>query len=385
MNKPRLVILTTAWRPFIGGAEIAVEEIIRQEKNNFSFVIVTARLKRNLPVRDLWEGIPVYRLGWGCRWDKIWLIKFAPLLLWWWRQQNRVDLVWAIMASYAGAAAMFASYLGVPYVLTLQEGDDLAVVAKRVRWFSFWFKKIFERASGSQAIAPFLADWAKKQGARVLPVVIPNGVSCSAFHLSTLERANARQAVRTRLRLPVDGKVIITVSRLVKKNGINNLLAAVENLPQVFLIIVGEGELRPELEDQAAPFSSRVCFVGTQNNRVLADYLAAADVFCRPSLSEGQGIVFLEAMCAGLPVVATEVGGIPSMITNGANGLLVSPQDIPALQAALATVLNSSGLSEKLSKAGRKTVADFAWDKLAPRFQAWFTAVLENLTIKPKK
>lgn len=383
--KPRLVILTTAWRPFIGGAEIAVEEIVRREKNNFSFVIVTARLQRNLPARDLWEGIPVYRLGWGGRWDKWWLIKFAPLLLWWWRRRKKVDLVWAIMASYAGAAAMFASYLGVPYALTLQEGDDLAVVEKRVRPIAGLFKKIFQRASGVQVIAPFLADWAKKQGARITPAVIPNGVSCAAFHLSERERVSARQVVRARLRLPADSKVIITVSRLVKKNGINNLLAAVANLADVFLIIVGAGALRRELEEQAAPFNKRVCFVDTQTGHALAEYLAAADVFCRPSLSEGQGIVFLEAMCAGLPVVATEVGGIPSMITSGVNGLLVPPQAVSALQAALEQVLNSSSLAEKLCLASQKTVADFSWEKLTPRLGAWLRETLNSLTLKPKK
>lgn len=371
-TRPHIVIATTAFAPFLGGAEIAVQELIKKMSTSFRFTIVTARMDSKLARRDVWEGFDVIRVGCGSKFDKLWLIAIFPWYAWRLKRQHGAILVWAIMASYAGIGAMLADSLGIlPYVLTLQEGDDLEGIEKRVRIVPRIFKHIFLRARGIQVIAPFLADWAKKQGARALPVVIPNGVSSELFSMTSDERAQYRVETRTDLGIPDDARVVLSVSRLVEKNGLGDLVAAIHNLPDVHLLIVGDGELRGELEERAKASALRIHFIGSQQQTVLKKYYAAADVFCRPAHSEGQGIVFLEALQAGLPVVATRVGGIPSIIEDGVHGVLVEPRNVEVLTAAIDGVLkNPEGCAQMVAR-GKVHVAKFNWDIIAPRIKEW--------------
>src|SRR3989338_7534047 len=133
-----------------------------------------------------------------------------------------------------------------------------------------------------------------------------------------------QEKVLRRLSVPTDSKVVITVSRLVKKNGVMDLIDAMRFLPEsVHLLIVGTGELEDALKRIAADLghAHRVHFLGHLSQDDIPPYLWASDVFCRPSLSEGLGNAFLEAMAAGVPVIGTPVGGIPDFLKDGETGL----------------------------------------------------------------
>lgn len=376
MSVPRIIVLSTAFAPHIGGAEIAVQELLVRLRDQFDFVVVTARMDARLPARDLWNGVPVIRVGWGTAFDKVWLLVAGPWHVWRLRARSGTTALWAVMASYAGAATWIASRVTrIPYALMLQEGDDLPALEQRLGLLRTLFKWIFRDASAVQAIAPFLADWARQNGARGSVEVIPNGVDVTAFHIADDERIAYRRTVRTELNIPADAYTVLTVSRLVLKNGVADLISAVGALPDVHLIIVGDGELRDELRAVAAPLGARVHFVGTQSQRDVKKFAAAADVFCRPSLSEGLGIVFLEAMAMGLPVVATRVGGIPFIVEDGKTGLLVAPQAPQELANALARVHDDIALRTQLVRNGFHHVTQFEWDQLAPRFAAWLRRI----------
>lgn len=339
---------------------------------SFRFTIITARMDSALARRDVWEGFDVIRVGCGSKFDKLWLIAIFPWYAWRLKRQHGAILVWAIMASYAGMGAMVADFFRIlPYVLTLQEGDDLSGIERRVRAAPRIFKRIFSRARGIQVIAPFLAEWAKNQGARAVPVVIPNGVSSELFLMTSEERARYRQEIRSELRIPADARVVLSVSRLVEKNGLDDLIAAIHNLPEVHLLLVGDGEMRGELEKQAEKSKARIHFIGAKQQATLKKYYAAADMFCRPAHSEGLGIVFLEALRAGLPVVATRVGGIPSIIEDGVHGILVEPRNVDALTSAIGDVLkNPEGCAQMVAR-GTEHVSGFSWDIIAPRIKEW--------------
>jgi glycosyltransferase involved in cell wall biosynthesis len=134
---------------------------------------------------------------------------------------------------------------------------------------------------------------------------------------------------------------LISVGRLVKRKGFDYLIAAMRDLPdEIHLLLIGDGPLEHELRDAAVKASAgeRVLFLGYQTRERIWEYLQAADCFVLSSHHEGLGIVVQEAMCAGLPVVATDNGGQVDLIRNGRNGILVPPLDSEALAAAIRTM-----------------------------------------------
>ena len=126
-----------------------------------------------------------------------------------------------------------------------------------------------------------------------------------------------KKKIRQKLGLVTDNVLLVTTSRLVKKNGVGDIIEAIRSLePSVKLLIVGGGYLESnlKLKVQNAKLEDRVKFLGFVPHEKLPPYLWASDIFVRPSLSEGMGNSFIEAMAAGLPVVGTPVGGITDFL-----------------------------------------------------------------------
>jgi glycosyltransferase involved in cell wall biosynthesis len=184
-------------------------------------------------------------------------------------------------------------------------------------------------------------------------------------------------ALRDRLALPPDARVILSVGRLSPEKGHSDLLAALRLLrrdrPQfaIKLILVGDGIERPSLERAAAApdLASSVIFAGQSSN--VWPYYSLADVFALPSHSEGSPNALLEAMAAGVPIVACKVGGVPETVEDGSSALLVPPGDPAAMANALARVLEDPALAARL--------AANAVERLGSRFspEARYRALLE--------
>jgi glycosyltransferase involved in cell wall biosynthesis len=184
-------------------------------------------------------------------------------------------------------------------------------------------------------------------------------------------------ALRDRLALPADARVILCVGRLSSEKGQADLLAALRLLrrdrPQLAfkLILVGDGIERPTLERAAAApdLASSVIFAGHASN--VWPYYSLADVLALPSHSEGSPNALLEAMAAGVPIVACRVGGVPETVEDGSSALLVPPSDPAAMASALARVLEDSALSARLVRN--------ASERLVTRFspEARYQALLE--------
>lgn len=153
--------------------------------------------------------------------------------------------------------------------------------------------------------------------------VIENGIH--------IQRMGEGGHIRRQYGISPDALLIGTIARLIPSKGLAVLLEAAARLPaalsQVRFMIVGSGPEEGRLKAEAARFGleNRVIFAGWQENT--ADYYAAFDIFLLPTLSEGMGISVLEAMAAGLPVLASETGGIPEVIRHGKTGWLIPPGD----------------------------------------------------------
>ncbi len=182
-----------------------------------------------------------------------------------------------------------------------------------------------------------------------------------------LQKSENRAALTN---LPPDfpnGRVILAVGRWAsaeKYKGADDLIRAMPQLtnsfPDVNLVLLGRGDDVPRLKSIASELnvSSSVRFLEGMTDDQLAACYASAEIFALPSTGEGFGIVFLEAMAFGLPVVGAEAGGVTDIIQDGVNGLLVPPKNPAALTQALARLLNNQQLRANLGQNAKKTVRE---------------------------
>ena len=371
INSTRIVIFTTAFKPFIGGSELAIENIIKRLPD-LRFDVVTPRFKKSLKKEECVDNICIHRIGIGSKLDKLLFpvlgflkaIKISPVLF------------HTYQASYGGGAGWLYKtfFRNKKFILTLQEGKDLEKQSFLVKFFR---RLIIKKADRITAISNYLADYAKKYNKKAEIKVIPNGVDITNFQFKIFN-LQKRQELRDSLGIKKDEKVIITVSRLVPKNSVEMLIDAVEDLRfnnkdlRIKLLVIGSGPLEKSLKArvESLKLNSYVLFLGDVAYDKLPDYLALANVFVRVSLSEGLGNAFLEAMAVGVPIIGTSVGGIPDFLKNGKTGLFCKVNDTQDLANKIEMILNNSELKNKLVNNARLLVEEkYNWNKIAQQFK----------------
>ncbi|HEX9709659.1 MAG TPA: glycosyltransferase family 4 protein [Candidatus Thermoplasmatota archaeon] len=205
--------------------------------------------------------------------------------------------------------------------------------------------------------------------------VIPNGVDTEVFR-----PAQPGEALPD---LPGEpGFRVLAVGRLVQHKGIEQLIDAVSKLPApAHLLVAGEGELRAAVEARAraSPAAGRITFLGRVPHEDLPRLYRACDVFALPSVSrlEAFGIVALEAMASGLPVVASDMPGVREIVTEGMEGHLANPLDPLAFASRIDSLLRRPLRRARFGRNGRaKVVAGFTWDAVAGRVLELYEQVL---------
>ncbi len=187
------------------------------------------------------------------------------------------------------------------------------------------------------------------------PILIPNGVPIDAFSPDR----EVRQRVRRELGVEPQTLVFVHVGRFAAVKNHEMLVAAFAQLVgqqplPTELWLVGDGELRKAVQHQvrALGIESRVRFLGVRSD--IPDLLRAADVFVFPSRWEGNPLSVMEAMAAGLPVIATAVGGVPELVEDGVSGILVPNEDHNALVGALQQLVQRADLRAQMAHAARR-------------------------------
>lgn len=200
-----------------------------------------------------------------------------------------------------------------------------------------------------------VAKIAEERGDAAPVELIYNGVDLSRY-----DHQEPCCTLREEYGLPPDAKLVGVVARLEPEKGHPTLLAAwpevVRRCPQAYLLVVGEGSQRDALEARASELgiADHVVFTGRRDD--VPAVTAALDVAVLPSYREAQGLVILEAMALGRPVVASNVGGIPEVIDDGVSGLLVPPGDPAALAAAIVRLLTDHPYADLLARRGHDLV-----------------------------
>ena len=200
-------------------------------------------------------------------------------------------------------------------------------------------------------------------------IVIPNAIEISKY-----ERKIDRESVKRRYGIEPYEKVVLFIGRLVPQKGVEYLVRAIPLILQqhrnVKFVIAGDGWSKNYLEDLArsAGFGDKIRFLGFISDLELTELTMSADVLVVPSVYEPFGIVALEGMAAGIPVVAANVGGLSEIIEHDRTGVLVYPKNFESIAWGVNRVLSDSGYSNWLVQNARRKVQEaYSWKAVAKR------------------
>ncbi|KND46689.1 MAG: Glycosyltransferase [Parcubacteria bacterium C7867-006] len=385
-DKRKILIFSTAYHPFVGGAEVAIKEITDRIGNNFDFDLITARLRKDLPKVEKVGNITVYRIGNGNKTlDKLLLPFLGAIKAWKLNNINNYYCIWAMMVTFGSGAGyifnifrFFSGKKTVPIILTLQEGDSESHL--KYKWgglIALSWKIALRQTTVLTGISNFLLDRAKKNGWKKDGVLVPNGVDLKIFSKEVSE--NEKKDIEMSLQKTVGDVFLVTTGRLTSKNATDDIISALTYLNKNFhLIVIGKGDDGPKLQKLANDLgvASRVKFLGFLPYDQIPKYFSVCDIFIRPSRSEGFGNSFIEAMASKLPVIATPVGGIPDFIDDNETGIFCAPNNPQSIAKAVDLISEDSSLKQKIINNAYNMVTErYSWDTISHKMKAVFDKV----------
>jgi glycosyltransferase involved in cell wall biosynthesis len=357
----------------------------------------------SLPAHERLEGVDVHRYSyfWPRRLERVaygrgipsnvrqsWLAKLqvpgfvlcqlgALLRLVRRRRYDVINSHWLLAQGVT--CSLVSQLMGVPHVATVHAAGIFAL--RRMPFGRACARYIARHTDHFFLVSSLYVEMLRSMGVTELPsTVLPMGVDYERF-------AGAGGGEDVIERLAVRGKrVILFVGRLEEKKGVSFLAEAYQYLqagnPDVHLIVIGSGTceaaLRQHVEQHG--YGDRVTLCGRVPHEDIPSYYRAADVVVCPSVvdssgeTEGMPVVLLEAMASGRPVVATRVSGIPDVVEDGVNGLLVEPADAGALHDALGRVFEP-GAIERLRSGAIATAKQYDWGRVAAQYADTFEQV----------
>jgi glycosyltransferase involved in cell wall biosynthesis len=277
-----------------------------------------------------------------------------------------INAHWLVPQGFIGVLVKLLT--GHTLVITIHGGDVLSLngkYMKKVKRFTLRHADIvYVNSSVTEAVCRSLYD---REYLR-----IPMGVSMEHFKPSNT-------STRIEKKYDLHDFTILFVGRLAEEKGVIYLLEAVEQLrkagKQCKALIIGVGPVESELNAYITSHDLEdvVTMVGWVGQDELPDYYGAADVFVGPSLREAQGIVFIEALAAGLPVVTTNQGGMKDFIQEGKNGFMVEERSSEALFAVLKALYTDRSLLKRLSKNAPVSIREgYSWESTIDKYyESW--------------
>ncbi|HBF13387.1 MAG TPA: glycosyltransferase family 4 protein [Deltaproteobacteria bacterium] len=287
-----------------------------------------------------------------------------------WVRSFRPDRTIAFFTIPCGPSAYLAKLVyKVPYIISLRGGDVPGFMKEQLALYHtlllpvirFLWRKALYVVANSEG----LKEMASKAERKVPIEMIPNGVDTSLFRLNLSEDEISLQNFNP------EKFNILSVGRMTPQKGFDVLLEAMLQLKDkglpIHLTLVGDGPERKDLETMVRTFGLKhfVSFAGWIEQEGLKNFYAKADLFVLPSLYEGMPNVVLEAMAAGLPVIATDIAGSREIVLEGENGYLVSPGDAQKLAEKIIHLAHKNDLLDTMAKASQRMALDFNWQTVA--------------------
>ena len=382
---PNVAIFASAFHPSLGG----VEELCRQlaheyQHRGWNVCVLSNRWPRSLPAFERFEGIPVYRLpfrtpGAGLKSEFTFRLtsrlveKQVGEIL---RRQGANLVHIQCVGCNAHYARRVAEALELPLVVSLQ-GEltmDATHLFERCAFARETMRKTLLASDFITACSEQTLDEAKHFLGT--PFAAPSRVIHNGIRLADFTGAPAV--------LP-DRRYVLGIGRHVPQKGFDVLIRAMallwgEGQQDLDLILAGDGPERIALEKLATELGirDRVIFPGRADRATAGVLFAGCELFVLPSRHEPFGIVNLEAMACGRPVVATRTGGVPEIVQHGITGWLVSPDSPTALAHGMAHLLNNDGLAETLASNGRRLAALYDWSKIGDEYGSVYQSVIHR-------
>lgn len=270
------------------------------------------------------------------------------------------------------AATLIGQRLNIPVFVTAR-GTDINLFSK-MPLIRPKIVRALNRAAGIIAVSEALKRRIVELGIAAEKItVIRNGIDRDIFHFRD------RNEARRQLNLNAEDCVLLTVASLVPVKGIDRLIEAVALLKRAEpnrrwkLLVIGEGPERRALESQISnlKLQDQVQLVGAKSQDELADWYSAANLFCLASDREGCPNVIVEALACGIPVVASNVGGVAELVRSQSSGLLISPPSAENFAASIQTALSTVWNREEIAAAS----IERSWNNVAGEIRQFFTAV----------
>jgi glycosyltransferase involved in cell wall biosynthesis len=260
-------------------------------------------------------------------------------------------------------------------VITLH-GSDVAI-AERNGVIRHLAREAISSAGAITAVSADLQDRIERLGADPATTrTVHLGIDTEQF-----APRDVSPAMRTRLGARPGELLVVAVGRLLEVKGFRYLIEAASSVSGLHLAIVGEGDLRPELETLARSSRASATFTGNLDRPAVSQALAAADIVAVPSVTgpagntDGLPTTLLEALSSGRAVVASAIGGIPEVVSDRENGLLVPEKDVAALVRALAELRDHRELRDHLAdEARRRALSELDWDVTLEGFEQAYAA-----------
>lgn len=265
------------------------------------------------------------------------------------------------------------SFFKKPYIVTGHGGDVVSLNQGIVRKLKI---RCLKKAEHVTVVSEYLKNKVQELVPELEPSVISMGVDTGKFGKQYYVPDYFGQG---------DKKVVLFVGRLAEKKGVTYLIEAMKQI-DAMLVIVGDGPLRQSLEEQAMQLErGKVRFLGGKTHDELKTIYASADIFVAPSITakdgdqEGLGLVILEAMASGLPVVASHSGGISQLIKDGVNGLMCDEKCVWQLADNISSLLDDCGLAQKIIQGAKKVVEKYDYVNIAEQYREKIEMMLRQI------
>ena len=375
----RIAQVSPWFSPHFGGVESHVRSLSRElARRGHEVTVVTSQHDRALSAEETMDGFRVIRVR------PRFIFMQTPITP---RMRGSLralsaDVVHAhspppLASHYAGAVA---SERGIPYVVTYHCDVELPSA------FGSVVESIYRRSLGADTLrnanqvivttrtyaATSRAIW------RYNPSVIPNAVDHRRFRPDV-----DGSAVRSKLRIPPEVPIVLLVGRIVPHKGVEHFVEAARYVPDAWFLVAGGGSSLDAMKRLALSMgvADRVRFLGRISDDRLPEVYAACDVFVLPSVSrlEAFGIVALEAMSTGKPVIVADIPGVREIIEDGRDGLLTDPVNPRDLAEKIRRLLSEPKARQTMGARGREKVLEsFSIERVTDRIEAVYRAILDG-------
>ncbi len=376
-------MLSDWYYPIVAGSELFVQKVAENlVKKNFEVHVITRRNKP-LSKHAKINNVNVCRIHYVSKPSWLYFITYyiksviKGVKL---NKKSGIDVIHGHLAISGGVAGyLLKKILRKPLIITVQGGDllDYSEGSRFLDPITHLFLRIIMRnADLITAVSRYTKNRARDLGGKNV-IIVPNGVEFNEFHAP----ASKEKIIEDKKFSPA----IITTSRLTKKNGIDTIIRAIydlkEKYPKIGALIIGAGEEESNLKKLTAELglNDKIIFHGYVKHSELLNHYRNADIFVRPSLNEGFGISFIEAMASGLPAIGTNVGGIIDIITHGKNGFLCKPNDPKCVARYIEKIYSSEKIRSEIIKNGTETAKKYSWELITEKIAKAYKKVIYNL------